>query len=194
MVNYDATFVDSNGGENLVLLTVSGHPGSGTSTLVNSIAKEMNWKFINGGIIFREEAKKRNLTLKDFEELCQNNHSIDTELDELLKDRMLDELGPQIIESRLAGWWAYNFEISCIRIWIDVSPEERARRVLSREGGDLASKIKENKDRLTRVKKRFQKLYGLDPEDEAPYTHVLHTDKMSKEQVHQSVMSILKDV
>ena len=94
----------------------------------------------------------------------------------------------------MAGWWAFKFNISCIRIWINVSPEERAKRVLSREGGDLVSKIKENKDRLTRVKKRFEELYGLDPEDKTPYTHVLNTDQMSKELVHESVMFILKEI
>ena len=39
------------------------------------------------------------------------------------------------MESRLSGWWAYLARVDCLRIWIEVSDEERARRIQSREGG-----------------------------------------------------------
>ena len=40
---------------------MSGKPGSGTSTLVDLLAKEMGWDSVNGGDIFRQEAKRMNL-------------------------------------------------------------------------------------------------------------------------------------
>ena len=52
-------FVELNGGDILVKITVSGPPGSGTSTLVEKLANEYSWQSLNGGDIFRKEAKDR---------------------------------------------------------------------------------------------------------------------------------------
>ena len=51
------------GGESLPRITISGHPGSGTSTLVSGICREMGWNSLNGGEIFRDEAKNRECLL-----------------------------------------------------------------------------------------------------------------------------------
>jgi cytidylate kinase len=52
-------------------LTVSGHPGSGTSTLVKALMNRFDWNSLNGGDVFREEAKRRGMSLADFGRLCQ---------------------------------------------------------------------------------------------------------------------------
>jgi cytidylate kinase len=53
----------------MVKITVSGHPGSGTSTLVSKLVQSYNWTSLNGGDVFRSEAKKRGMTLADYAEL-----------------------------------------------------------------------------------------------------------------------------
>ncbi len=78
-------FVELNGGDILVKITVSGPPGSGTSTLVEKLANEYSWLSLNGGDIFRKEAKDRNLTVGQFSELCKTNLDVDKSLDEILK-------------------------------------------------------------------------------------------------------------
>ena len=42
-------------------ITVSGHPGSGTSTLVKGLMSHFNWKSLNGGDVFRQEAARRKM-------------------------------------------------------------------------------------------------------------------------------------
>ena len=63
-------FVVTNGGEILPKITISGHPGSGTTTLVSGLVNHFNWRYLNGGQVFRDEAKLRNMTLEEFGELC----------------------------------------------------------------------------------------------------------------------------
>ena len=70
-----------NGGEILVKITVSGPPGSGTSTLVERLAVENSWSSLNGGDIFRNEAKNRELTVGEFSDLCKSNLEVDKSLD-----------------------------------------------------------------------------------------------------------------
>ena len=48
---------------NMVKVTVSGHPGSGTSTLVNGLMTRFGWTSLNGGDVFREEAKRRGIVI-----------------------------------------------------------------------------------------------------------------------------------
>ena len=109
-------------------LTVSGHPGSGTSTLVEGLKNHFGWLSVNGGEIFRSEAKNRDMTLSEFGKLCSDDQSVDLALDEILRNYIADD-ETNIIESRLAGWWAFKMEAECRRIWLKVSEEERARRV-----------------------------------------------------------------
>ena len=100
-------FVDLNGGEILVKITVSGPPGSGTSTLVERLADEYAWSSLNGGDIFRNEAENRGLTVGQFSVLCKNDLEVDKSLDNMLKNEIDNLHGAEIIESRLSGWWAY---------------------------------------------------------------------------------------
>ena len=61
-----ATFATMNGRETMARITISGHPGSGTSTLVNLLRESKEWTSLNGGELFRQEAKRRNMSLADF--------------------------------------------------------------------------------------------------------------------------------
>jgi len=178
----------------LVKVTISGHPGSGTSTLVEGLCNHFGWSSLNGGQLFRDEANNRGLSLADFGALCAEDDSVDRHLDEVLKQKMLEENGPEVMESRLCGWWAYNLDINCIRLWINVSDEERAARVVIREGGDLEQAIEDNRKRSAIDMSRYQKLYGLDPQDVTPYTHVIEGTSLGKEEALAQAVAILEEV
>ena len=175
----------------MIKITVSGHPGSGTSTLVDGLAKHFNIKSINGGQIFRNAAKSRNLTLVEFGRICEKDESIDRKLDDQLKQH-IDGNQYAIVESRLAGWWAYQLNIKSIRIWLSVEEEERAKRVVLREGNTFEQAIKENSKRLKVDNQRYQKMYGVIPEDHEPYTNIIEATDMNAEEVINHVIRIIE--
>lgn len=176
----------------MVRITISGHPGSGTSTLVSSICEARDWSSLNGGEIFRQEAKNQNLSLTEFGELCKNDFSVDRSLDEILKSKMTETNGPEVIESRLSGWWAHMLELDCIRLWLDVSEDVRAQRVIAREGISYDDAISGNRKRSSIDLARYQEMYGLDPGDKTPYTHVIEASGLSREEVLTSALEILE--
>jgi predicted cytidylate kinase len=176
----------------MVKLTVSGHPGSGTSTLVHGLMERFGWSSLNGGDVFRSEAKRRGMTLADFGELCQNELDVDRSLDELLKQRMQGSDAADVVESRLAGWWAYRLELPCLRIWLDVSDDERARRVASREGLNHDEALLANQQRAVVDGERFRVLYGLAPEDPEPYSHVIDATSLNASQILEHVVGLLE--
>jgi len=177
----------------MVNVTVSGHPGSGTSTLVRGLMDRFGWTSLNGGDVFREEAKRRGMSLGDFGELCKNELDVDRSLDELLRQRMQGPDAANIVESRLAGWWAYRLELPCLRIWLDVSDEERARRVSEREGLSLENALEANRARAAVDGERFLLLYDLVPEDPEPYTHVLDATTLNASQILDHVVALLEE-
>ena len=177
----------------MVNVTVSGHPGSGTSTLVRGLMDRFGWTSLNGGDVFREEAKRRGMSLGDFGELCKNELDVDRSLDELLRQRMQGPDAANVVESRLAGWWAYRLELPCLRIWLDVSDEERARRVSEREGLALEDALEANRARAAVDGERFMLLYDLVPEDPEPYTHVLDATTLNATQILDHVVALLEE-
>jgi cytidylate kinase len=179
-------------GVSMVEITVSGHPGSGTSTLVSGLMNHFDWSSLNGGAVFREEAKRRGMSLADFGALCATDLEVDRQLDALLQERMSAEGAEQIVESRLSGWWAYRLELDCVRMWVDVTDEERARRVVAREGGTFEQALAANANRTAVDAERFTELYGILPEQREPYTIVLDATHLSREQVLAAAIEILE--
>jgi len=191
-VQNGAMFATMNGCEPMLYLTVSGHPGSGTSTLVKGLMNRFDWTSLNGGDVFRAEAKRRKMSLTDFGRLCQEELDVDRSLDALLKERMQSESAANIVESRLAGWWAYRLNLPCLRIWLDVDDEERARRVVNREGITVNEALEANALRSKVDGERFMELYGILPEDEEPYTHVISATNLNADEILESVVVLLE--
>ena len=181
------------GGDSLPKLTVSGKPGSGTSTLVELLSEYRGWDSVNGGEIFRKEAQRRNLSVEDFSRLCKEDFEVDRSLDDTLKELISSVSGPSIVESRLSGWWAHLAEIDCLRIWVEVSDEERARRIQSREGGDYEDVLKLSQRRNYDDMERYQELYGIDLDDMSPYNMIIDADSLDASEVLELVQRELGD-
>ncbi len=173
-------------------VTISGHPGSGTSTLVQGLCNSLNWTKINGGQIFRDLAKEQGMSLEEFGQQCMDDDSIDQSLDKLLVDTMLSEDSPEIVESRLAGWWAFKNNLQCPRIWIDVSERVRAERVVNREGGSLEDQVDLIRERMDYDGSRYMRFYGIDINSHQPYTCVIVSDQLDAEEVLKQVLEHLE--
>ena len=174
-------------------ITVSGHPGSGTSTLVRGLIQHFGWTALNGGDVFRNEASRREMSLQEFGELCKQDLEVDRALDKLLQEKMLEDTA-DIVESRLAGWWAYRLEIPCVRLWLEVDERERAKRVSHREDISIEKALEENSKRSSVDAERFMELYQLLPEQREPYTTLLDATNLGSEEVLAAAISILEDL
>ena len=175
----------------MLRLTVSGPPGSGTSTLVEKICQSRNWSSLNGGEIFRAEAAERNLSVVEFSALCKKDLNVDRALDEKLKEILSRPDSPDIVESRLSGWWAHQLGLDCLRVWVSVSDEEMARRIQIREGGDLSDRLQESKQRQSDDNQRYKELYGIDMENLTPYNLIVDADDIDADEVFRLVSNEL---
>jgi cytidylate kinase len=171
------------GGDDVVHLTVSGHAGSGTTTLVKHLCEKKGWTYLNGGSVFRAVSEERGVSLEEFSELCDSEPEIDKSLDDRLVAAMKDESGPEVIESRLSGWWAYREKLECVRLWLSVSAEERANRVVKREGGNHSDALERIVSRTESDQTRYNNLYGISLEKKTPYNLIIKSDTLTSSEV-----------
>ena len=182
---------EASGDETLLKVTISGPPGSGTSTLVSRIASSRGWSSLNGGDVFREEARARGLTVEQLSSDAKEDLDVDRSLDSLLQQRMASHDSPEIIESRLSGWWAHKNSLNCLRVWVNVSEQERAKRIQKREGGDFDDCLRKSQNRQRDDMERYSILYGINLDDMSPYNLVVDADEMDELEVFQAVDSEL---
>jgi cytidylate kinase len=154
-----------------VLVTLSGLPGSGTSTVAQMVAAALGLDHLDGGTVFRSVAAERGLSLSAFASLAETDDTIDRALDDRLTDRARQ--GEVLLESRLAGWLVTRAELDAFRVWIHCDEQERARRVADRENREPAVALAHNRAREHSERVRYLGYYGIDLTDLSVYDLVL---------------------
>jgi len=154
-----------------VLVTISGLPGSGTTTLARQVSTRLGLDHVDGGQVFRALAAEQGYDVHDFGLVAEADPAIDVELDRRLARRGAE--GDLVLESRLAGWIATNEGLRAVRVWVHCDDEERARRVAKREVSTQPAALIENRAREVSEAQRYRAYYGIDISDMAPYDLVL---------------------
>jgi cytidylate kinase len=170
-----------------VLITISGVPGSGKTTVARLLAKRLGLPHVYAGDLYRQEAKRRGLTLEAFNALCERDHSIDRELDAAMADRARQ--GNVVLEGRLAGYLAAENALDALKVWLDAGDEVRARRVAEREGADWRAVLDENRARHGSDAKRYKTIYGYDLADTGVYDILLSTDDRTPEALVEELVT-----
>jgi cytidylate kinase len=161
-------------------VTVSGLPGSGTTSLARYLAAEHNLDLISAGEVFRQMAKEREMDLVEFGRLASEDSSIDRLIDERQKE-IAAERNDIIIEGRLSGWFIGDAEL---KIWLTASLECRIRRILARdviENLDIAKKTTRQREECEA--ERYRTYYDIDIGDLSPYHMVLNSERWGVEEL-----------
>lgn len=170
-----------------MLITISGVPGSGKTTVAKLLAERLGLPHVYAGDLYRREAKRRGLTLEAFNLLCERDHSIDRQLDADMAERARQ--GNVVLEGRLAGYLAADNRLDALKVWLDASDEVRARRVAAREGTDWQAVLEENRARHGSDSSRYKTIYGYDLSDTGVYDLVLSTDDRTPEALVEELVA-----
>lgn len=172
-----------------MILSISGQLGAGKTTAAKTIAQELGLAFYNNGSMFRELAKKRNMTLVEYLLYGETHPEVDTEIDEYQKNlgRTEDNF---IIDSRL-GW---HFIPQSLKLFFTVDPHVGAQRIFDELQKDnsrnedkqldtVEAVLESNQRRMTTDTLRYQKLYDINPFDPGHFDIVIDTTTLNREQV-----------
>ncbi|MBE0526381.1 MAG: AAA family ATPase, partial [Candidatus Thorarchaeota archaeon] len=86
------------------VITIGGLHGTGKSSVADSIAQKFGLRRVSAGVIFRELAEERGLTLEEFSRIAEGDLDIDKLIDDTQKDAAKN--GNCVIDGQLAAWMA----------------------------------------------------------------------------------------
>jgi len=171
-----------------LLITVSGPPGSGTTTVSERLAEALDYQHVSGGDIFRDLAAERDMTLTQLHAEADERPEIDREIDERIQ-RTAEVWGASskglVLSSRLAGWLAGNR--ADLRVWLDAPPEIRVDRLRGREEMESELRVQE----VTEAG-RFESYYDVDISDQSFYDLVANTARWEPGVVLEMLLSAVE--
>jgi cytidylate kinase len=160
-------------------VTVSGLPGSGTTTLAEALSSRFDLEHVSSGDVFRAMARERGVTLAEFGRIAEEDPEIDREIDERQRE-IAREKEDVVMEGRLSGWMVEDADL---RVWLAAPLEVRAERVADREEQTVEEAHDEIEKRQNSESRRYREIHGIDIGDLSVYDLVIDTSHWDQEGV-----------
>ena len=183
-----------------IVICICGMAGSGKSTLAKKLAEKYGLKYCSGGdalkaLAIEEDYKpyKRGWWesregMRFLEKRSENpkfDEAVDRKFLELAKE------GNIILDSWTMPWLLKKG----FKVWLEASPEKRARRIANRDGIYSEEALKAVRNKEEQTKAIYKKLYGFSlGEDFAPFHLILDTDNLKAEEVLQVLCEVIGNV
>jgi cytidylate kinase len=171
------------------IITISGKPGSGKSSTADRVAEMLSYTRYSSGESVRAITHKNKITLAEFNKQAEAKPEMDHKIDEEL--RKLRDHNDIVIDSRLAFYWIpesfkvyldLDSDVAMARIFKDAN--FNAGRSGSGEGGTSMDDVMDQvESRVRSERKRFKKLYGVDPYSLEHFDLIINTARHSPQTV-----------
>ncbi|MEK6900051.1 MAG: cytidylate kinase family protein [Nanoarchaeota archaeon] len=186
-----------------MIVTISGTPGSGKSTVAAILVQKLSAERIYVGGIRREIARQKGMTLQELNEYAKTHPETDIDVDKkaAADAKALDKKGKKVI---VEGRTQFHFLPESLKIFIKVDPDEGARRIWK----DLQDKDTQQKRNEGNIKSfeamkkriyereeedaaRYKKYYGFDHRDRSHYDLILDSTNISAEKIAESIINFI---
>jgi len=155
------------------VITIGGLHGTGKSSVADAIAQKFGLRRVSAGVIFRELAEERGMTLEEFSRIAEGDLDIDKLIDDTQKNAA--KKGNCIIDGQLAAWMVGKD--SDLNILLTAPVEVRIKRIAARDGTDFEFAKRETIAREGSEKARYFEYYKVDISDLSIYDLILNTGK-----------------
>lgn len=164
-----------------IKIAISGKSGCGNSSVSSLVAEDLGLSLIN--YTFKDMARERGISFKRFHEMAQQDLSYDIELDK--KQVEMASEGDCVLGSRLAIWVLKDADL---KVYLEASLESRARRIMKREGGSLEEQLEATRQRDSRDRDRYLRLYQIDNDEYAFADMIINTDTSTQHEVADMII------
>jgi CMP/dCMP kinase len=157
-----------------MIVTISGAPGTGTSTLARALSQELKLRWVNSGDLFRKIAAEKNISVREMNRMAEKGPEIDYLIDDAQKAYARD--GGGIFEGRLSG----HILPADLKILLKADLRIRAERIAKREAKLTEDAISETRIREESEKRRYKMYYNIDISDFSAYDLVVDSGKFDE--------------
>ncbi len=180
-----------------IVLCVSGMAGCGKSTVAKRIAEKYNLRYFSGGDALKALAVEAGYKPMDrgwwegeegmkFLKKRAQDSSFDRKVDEKLLEWA--KQGNVVLDSWTMPWLLKEG----FKIWLEATPEERARRIAKRDRISIEKALAALKEKDAKTKAIYKELYGFDlGEDYSPFDLVLDVSLLSSEEVFRTLSLVI---
>jgi len=154
-------------------ITVSGLPGSGTTSLSRYLSDAHGFTMISAGEVFRQCAKEHDMDLAEFGRLAEKDPAYDKMIDARQK-QIAESKDNIIVEGRLSGWMV---EKADLKIWLFAPIGCRLERIVFRDrvaDTETAKAITLEREKCEAL--RYRQYYEIDINDLSIYHLILNSE------------------
>ncbi|MEK7102261.1 MAG: (d)CMP kinase [Patescibacteria group bacterium] len=175
-----------------MIITISGLPGSGKSTVGKRLAKQLGYRFYSIGDLRGKMAMERGMSIAALNKLGESEAWTDQEVDEYQK-KLAHTEDNFVIDGRLS----WHFIPQSFKVFLTVDVEEGARRIFRKQRPDeppvqsVEEMVTANRARIASDNTRYQKWYGIQFNDPKNYDVVIDTTRGGQKQVMKKILARL---
>lgn len=164
-------------------IAISGMSGCGNTTVSTLVSEALGYVMIN--FTFRTLADEKGIEFWEFCKLAEQSDEHDLEVDRRQVEMAL-AVDDCVLGSRLAIWMLKEADL---KVYLTATTEERAQRVLKREGGTFAERFEQTLQRDLNDSARYKRLYDIDNSDTSVADLVIDTTHLEPEAVADIIIT-----
>jgi cytidylate kinase len=179
-----------------IVICISGMTGSGKSTVAKRLAEKYGLDYFSGGnalkILAQEEGY--NSDVRGWWETAEGLNFLKQRMGDPAFDKKIDEKmlelaaeGNIVLDSWTMPWLLKEG----FKVWLEASPQVRAKRVVTRDFISVEDALKALTEKDERTRQIYKSLYGFDlGHDLAPFNLVLATDELDADDIFYAVLLV----
>lgn len=168
-------------------IAISGSHGTGTSTTGEKLAERLGLRFVSAGAVFREFAKKRGDSIKNFTLIVESDPYLKEELDKHIE--LEAQQGGVVVEGRMVAWTAG--ENAHLRIMLRAPFDVRVERIAKRDEKSITRASEETRKREREEKEWFYHHFQVDIEDTTIYDLIIDSSRFNSNAIVALILAAL---
>ncbi len=177
-----------------MIITLSGSPGSGKSSVAKVLAKKLGCRHLSAGGMQRLMGKERGMSIHQWDRYVELHPKIDN----MIEQRLLREA--KKARNAVMDWrLGFHFLPKCPKIFLYVKPSIGAKRIFNAHRSSEAENATLQKtkakmlERDSKLIRRMKKVYGVNYSDQRNYDFVIDTSSLTIEETSAKVFAYLKN-